>query len=689
MQQQLTHKTGILLYAVIVSTLLMISITLPLQAQDGTFATNTPVDNADNETSSLIFATNTPVSADDVGAGSDESATPQPFFPTNTPISDDSSATEETEITPLIFATNTPLGPAPSSDSEVMIEPGPQDILFNYGMRFWLEAEFVDLVFQQIQTLNSEDGDTQTAVNLLLYELETRFPSAPINPEQRLQLISAMINTPVGALDMRQILRPFIQIALDNNLGVSSFEAEGFNFSLMPANLDGIGDLDSVVQVSYERDNVVLYDEYLLAIANDSGSFTILPMSYDLPAVPFGNINRVTVEYLQDVNRDSLDELVLRVDDGGVSDRFYIIQARNGNAVSLVDPSLELRVGALVNWAVDSESSAIPDITVLETIANSAYPDWQCNSQIEYTWRYERNLYRRSQDLNARYEQVDSMGCTLADANLFSLQPSEAIGLIESAILEYGFDAPSGNRALMTLSMLYVMAGRLDDARNTASSIITIDAEDTWESQQANALIRATNASGNTATDICEALVIASEYPACDINAVLGRLLEVINLNTDDDLVTQLNDLGLPVLEDVVVSQIGHADRTAILFELVGSEWWGFYDGRDGLYRVAPIEAPISFPEAFLPQALLSAPQTAIDALLVENNPARTLTILDNLIITNPDIPLAPSALYLQALAYEFSGDRERARATYYAIWDRYSDSIWGEISAPHLELRQ
>ena len=39
-------------------------------------------------------------------------------------------------------------------------------------------------------------------------------------------------------------------------------------------------------------------------------------------------------------------------------------------------------------------------------------------------------LYRRFQDLNARYNQVDSMGCTLADANLFSLPVPEAIVLL-------------------------------------------------------------------------------------------------------------------------------------------------------------------------------------------------------------------------------------------------------------------
>lgn len=645
MQQQGRYRTGFLFIILFVSLFILMSLALPIHAQGGAFATNTPI-----------------------GA--------------------DDAVDDESEIVPLIFATNTPVGAMPSADSEIMIETGPQDILFNYGMRFWLEADFVQLVFDQIQSLDFESDEAKLAANLLLYELESRFPSAPNNPEQRLQLINAMINTPAGSLDMRQILHPLIQIAIDNNLGSTVFEVEGFAIELTEVNLDGLGEIDRIVHVSYADDGELLYDEYLLATANDSGSFTILPMSYDLPAVPFGDIDGVSLEYLQDVNRDGIDELVLGVDDGGASDHFYIIEHRNGRAVDLVDPSIELRVGNIVNWNVNSEGSAVPVLTVLETQANSAYPDWQCNSQIEYTWRYERNLYRRSQDLNARYNQVDSMGCTLSDANLFALPVPEAISTVESAILEYGFDAPSGNRALMTLSMLYVLTGRLDDARNTAASTITVDDDTTWESIQGNALIQATNASGNTAIDICEAVAMASEFPACDMNAVLGNVLSVLNLDTDADLETQLNDLGLPVLESVVVSQVGQADRIAVSFNLFATEWWGFYDGRDGLYRVEPIEAPITVAEASFPQALLSAPQNAIDALFVDNNPARVLTILDNIVTEKPDIPLSPSALYLQALAHEISGDRERAREDYYTIWDRYRDSFWGDIAAPHLELR-
>ena len=135
------------------------SIALPIQAQDGSFATNTPVGS--------------------VNTSEDEDAEP-PIFTTNTPVGSSAMSDEVTETTPLIFATNTPIGAMPDASSEIMTQTGPQDLLFNYGMRVWFEADFVDLVFEQIQKLDAENEDTELAINLLLYELENRFPSAPI-----------------------------------------------------------------------------------------------------------------------------------------------------------------------------------------------------------------------------------------------------------------------------------------------------------------------------------------------------------------------------------------------------------------------------------------------------------------------------------------------------------------------------
>ncbi|MGB7337655.1 MAG: hypothetical protein WBC91_02100 [Phototrophicaceae bacterium] len=610
------------------------------------------------------------------------------MFATNTPEgasnTDDISTTDAASAAPAIFATNTPEGMV-NTTSDISTPEAP---LFNYGMRFWLESDFVALVSEQVQSLQVGDTDAQLASNILLYEMEQRFPAAPRDAIQREALIAAMLNAPIGALDMRQIVRPFVQNAINANASNTMIEINGFTITLTPANLDGLGALDRVVNVLYQDDAGIRYEEYLLATANESGSFTLLNTNYDLPAVPFDGIEAVSIEHLRDVNADSLDELVLRVKDGVVSDRLFILEYRNGNAVDLVDPALELRVGAIVNWVVDLGNTIPPDLTVLEYQAVSAYPNWQCANQIEYTWQFERNLYRRTQDLNARLSNVDSLGCTLANADLFSLPTSDAITIIETALLGYGFDAPSANRALMTLAMMYTLSGRLDDARNTAQSVITAGDDTTWESQQANALLRALSISGNTALDICEALAIANEFPACDVNAVIGTYLDFVDLTTDSDLETQLNAVGLPVLESVEVSEIGRATRTVLTFNLFDSGWWGFLDAGNGTYRFEPAEAPAGFAESIFPVPLTSAPTSAIDALLVDNDPARVLAILDNTLRENPDVPLAPSAVYLQALASEFTGDRDSARSNYYAIWEMYPEQIWGQISATHLELR-
>ncbi|MEL6307891.1 MAG: hypothetical protein AAFQ52_07095 [Chloroflexota bacterium] len=553
-------------------------------------------------------------------------------FATNTPVGntgDDADAT----VAPMIFATNTPAGGIASTPVPTMIptQAGPESVLFNYALRFWLEEDLVNVLFDQVNALTAEEEDAQLAVNILLYELERRFPGAPTDPEQRAQLIEAVINAPVGTLDMRTIVEPFVQNAINMNPDAGTIEANGFQITLTPVNLDGANGTDRLVQIRYVDDeDVVRYDEYRLATATENNTFALLPTTYDIPAVPFDGVNAVSVYTADDVTANSLDEVVLRVDDNGVSDRFYILSYRNGRAVDLVDPDLELRVGEIVSWNLPIIEGGAPDLTVLETRAESSYPDWQCNSQIEYTWRFERNLYRRSADLNARFNNVPSLGCRLVHVDLFALSTSEAITEVESALLEFGFDSPSATRALMTLAMLYVQAGRIDEARNTAQSIITVGDDETWESQQANALITASGVASNTALDICAALALASESPACDMDATLGRFLTAVDIQTDSDLITQLETFGLPVVENELVSAVGRADRTAVLFALPDTGWWGFVDARDGTYNAEPIDAPAGFEETAFPLVQTQVPQTAYDALLVEDNPARVLTILEN-----------------------------------------------------------
>jgi hypothetical protein len=593
-------------------------------------------------------------------------------FPTNTPSGSSST----------LFATNTP-APIPPTATPL----GPQAELFNYGLRLWNEAAFLSLLYQQIAMLSAEDLESQLALNLTLYEMNLRFPDAPSNLEERRRLVNAMLAAPIGTIDMRSTVRPLIEAAINQTPDSMSLEAEGFDISLTAANLDNRGGEDRIAHVRYETDGITYYEEYLLLLATERG-FRLLDTDYTLYAVPYGGIESVSLMYLQDVNHDAVDDLVLRVDNGGVNDLFYIIGHRNEKAGNLVDSTTPLLVGTLVAWPFDDPAIRNPEMTVLELRPESAYPDWPCNSQIEYHWTYERNLYRRFTDLNARFEEVDSLGCNLRNANLFALEPNEAVVQVENALLNYGFDAAGSNRAILTLAMLYVLTGRLDDARNLAQSAMPVDAPNSWEALQADALLRGIGASGNTALDICQAMALASDYPACEMNDVLGRYLQAIPFKRDTDLVEQLNEAGLLVAQSLPLREVGRANRTLIYFALAETDWWAFVERSDGSYSVEAAEAPAGFEETILPIAQIQPSQAAYDALFLSNDPNRVLTILDNLSRQNPDAPLSPSGLFLQALAYDLTGARETARRLYYEVWETYPDTVWALVAGEHLELR-
>ena len=106
------------------------------------------------------------------------------------------------------------------------------------------------------------------------------------------------------------------------------------------------------------------------------------------------------------------------------------------------------------------------------------------------------------------------------------------------------------------------------------------------------------------------------------------------------------------------------------------------------VYEAEIIDAPEDFGEASLPPALLDAPQNAYDALLLFGDATGALNVLENTVLNNPDVPLSPAALYLQALSYDLSADRTRARDAYYSLWAEYTYSRWGQLAGAHLERR-
>lgn len=644
-------------------------------AQTG-FATNTPAANQQPP----LFATNTPA--------------PMVTRPPN----------QGGDSQPPLFATNT-LVPSPTP-IPISPTPAPPDAPFeNYALRLWLEQDLLNLLFEQVEALSGAENpqEARTALQLTQYELRRRFPNATGNVANAERLIDAMLVAPRGAVDMRPVVRPYIEGRL-NASGlqpqVNTFQGQvrGFGLDIQAANLDGFSPVDALIHIQYPMDatpDTVLYNDYVLARRTESGLFDFFDVGYDLPAAPFDDIEAIQLNRVQDVNLDGVDEVVLRVRDGNVNERLYILSVRNNQVIDLTRPDEAIRFGEIVNWPLATAFDQAAELTVLQYRAESEAPDWPCLSVLPVTWTYTSNFYRPSTDLNARYTIQNSLGCAMRAeemgnnrAALFGLLPSEAIAIVEANLLEYGLSSPGSDRALMTLAMLYAMNGQLEQARNTAQTVQATSENGSWADRQSNALLRALQNTANTALDICEALVEAAPAPACDINAVIGRYLNLIELRTDDALDVQLAAYSLPVREEVVISEIGRANRTGIQFDIAGSRWWGFVAERDGRYRAEPIETPAEFEPAPSRNAFLQAPASAYEALLVNNNPAQVLNILASLESNNPGTPFTPDALYLRALSFDLVGSRSEARRAYFDLWRIYPRNLWGQLAAAHLERR-
>ena len=628
------------------------------------------------------FATNTPAS--------DEASPPTGGFPTNMPV----SVTDPTASNSIdIFATNTPVGGAQATATPT--PSGPSQSLFNYSLRLWIERDLIALAQQQIAAVDRDDPATVTALQLTLYELDRRFPQAPRDPAQRRQLIAAMVNAPAGLIDMRALVRPFVAEQVNQAPERDSLSVAGFTLLRTPANFNGDDIDDTLVNISYrDDDGALVYQDFILLIGREAGGFDLPPHNYALFAAPFGGVRDIILPQVVDANRDTLDEVLLQVIDNEPNRRLVPVAFRNGQVIEIVEAPRQIRFIEQVSFPIADPDVPSPELRVITARRETTPPDWPCLSEIEFVWAYDRNLYRRSlPDLNARFSNQDSLACALLEADqdqpIFSRIPSDARLLIENTLLEYGFDADGADRALMTLAMIYALEGRVEDARNTAQSIIPADQPDAWAAQQATALIVALEQPNLTGIDICETLAQANPAPACDMNPLLGRTLDVLNLTTDEDLIEQLENFSLPIANVVVLDEVGRAQRTAVQFDLADTTWWGFTAGRDGFYTAQPIPTPEGF-EVIPAMAsdTLQLPPIALSLLVREDDPAAALNILENVQQNNPQGDFSAQALYAQALAHELIGAREDARQTYYAVWLQYPDTIWGNLARQHLELR-
>jgi tetratricopeptide (TPR) repeat protein len=615
-------------------------------------------------------------------------------FSTNTPNAQTPAPVAQTAApAPNLFATSTPFGFVPSPTPIPSIAPvSPSASVAFYALPTWFEADLLDLLLRQINNMGFGGAEEIVAVQLTQYELSKRFPNAPTSNADLDQLINAMLGAPIGSVDMRPFVRRYVGAELNRQPDVNTVLYNGFSADIQPAKLNADDIEDAVIRIQYPADpspeNPLRYDDTLLAIRDELGRYTFLPTQYDVPAFPFININSVTLSGISDVNRDTLDEVIFVVDDGGVNQRWVIVGVRNNVAVDLVAPNQTLRVGRLLDWAIDAPSIDAATLNVLEYRAESLAPDWACVSELPITWRYENNFYRRSVALNTDFTRQDSLACRLfgITPSLFSQNTPDAIAIVEQALQSYPFDSPSADRAFITLAMLYALDGRLDNARATAESALATYGADSWAGQQASALIMAISDPNNTGLDICEALVQASRDGACDINGLLERYFTLIQLRGDQDLQVQLEQFGFPVAETTTITQVGRATRVVIRFDLVGADSFGFFVDRDGFYVSERQATPTGTNS--VANTTLETPLGAIDALLGDDNPQGAIALIDTFEANLGAASLSPISQYIRALAYDLTGKRDQARTAYYTLWQASGASIWGQLAGEHLEQR-
>lgn len=607
----------------------------------------------------LVFATNT-------------APAPALSFATNTP---------EVALLNVTFATNTPR----ATPEPLVIAP-----LESYGLRFWDEAALTGLLLEQVKQLVPGDADRRYAVRLLQQELTRRFPNAPRDIAVRQELIDSMLGAPRGSVDMRPFVRAYISAALNQQQPTfetaNEFVFGGFNIMVMPANLDGDGRFDAIIQTRFpatvENPAEIRYQDFMPARIDENGVYQLLDSTPPLPAAPMDDAVNITLERLGDLTSDGLGELALSVEREDVNRELFIYGWRNGTINNLIDPEQRLLYGDIIDWPLNSSAFTVRELSEIS-------PAWNCFGERAVTWSWSLNFFRAPETVSD-FTTQNRLGCLLYEAEpLFTQPPTQALSSIDSLLpLALPEDAVSAHRAAMVGAMLNVLAGRPDVALETVRTLQTEAVAGTWLAEQTGAFLSAAEQPDVTPLKLCAALQAASNYGACDIDQVLARLFTEQPLSRVEPIPAQLARLGITVLDQLTISEVSRADREAVRFDLGGEHWWAFAPLGDEVYTAEQIEPPTAFAAVAERAPVILPPSTAYDALLVESDPTVTLNLLANTMRDNPNVPLAASARFLQAVCYEILGSRDEARQTYYLLWRDDPTSVWGQLAAAHLEQR-
>ena len=577
-----------------------------------------------------------------------------------------------------VFATNTP-PPAP-----------PSTTVDNYAIPVWVETNFLEFVFEQLQQGYENHGEFQLVSQLVLHELQQRFPNAPSQLQDQETIINILLEAPRGMVDMRAFVHPIIEAVLQNQEGQANISYEGFSISLLDIEADGNEETtEKVIYTRYPEDSeTLLYEEFTFAQQNETGTYQLIPAENSYPVVPF-TAETFLNHQIVDTNGNTVQELVLMLDDGKINNRIAILSLRGEQVIDLAQPE-EIRIAEVRSWDLNNPEIPTPELQTIRYQLESE--TWGCLSEHLVTWVYQANYFRPATNSEeAVFRQQDSLACRMLNLEPIFERPWErAISLVELELANYPPTEIDYTRATLTLAMLHALTGNRSQAMDIiANHQPKDDISNTTLAEQIDLFLSMINTSDSTAVTICESLDLRFERGACNLDDVILRLLQDNPLSQSDSIVEQLEALGLPVEQTLTLTEVGFVDRLAVDFALANTNWIAFAPrGENDTYVASRIETPEGFEVVNLPFGFLEAPPRAYDALLQDNNPIQVLNILDNLVEDNPDMVLSPQTRYLKALSYDLAGNRQIARQEYFSLWTQFPQSIWGQLASKHLERR-
>ncbi len=584
--------------------------------------------------------------------------------------------------TPRILPTNTVRPPLPTPAM-------PDASLDFYALRLWDERSMVDVLVSQVLAVRPGDAESALAVRLLQHELNVRFPGAPRDARQRGDLLAAMLEAPLGSVDMREVARAYLidvlntrQISLDQPIDL--FEGNWL-YIITPANVDNRPPADALVRISHSVEFGVPspYNDALFITGAPGQGYRLFEADY--PAAPLGEVRELPTALLADANDDGLDELVVSLrmgeaaSSGLFNDEMRIYGWRGDAVVNLVAPGETIRYRGIRfegdEWLNDGRFTV--DVARVESAR------WGCVAQQPVEWAWSLNSFR-AQSSGAFVEQP-SLGCTVFDLGALFAAPLEAaVAQIEEAFARADTADPTSGRVQVGLAVLLAMQGETEEALQLVGEFGDPDL-----AAQAAALRRSI-AEDDTQAELCAAVVAAAASPEsalCDMDGVLERVFREQPLRRDEPLEPQLEALGIRVREQTTIQQVGRLDRQAFRFNLAGAGWWAFAPLEADVYTAERIPTPAGFELPTRLPGVVALPDAALDALLRGDTTA-ALVALDN---ARRDLPAAQTTTafdFVRILTLDLSGDRVNARAGYYALWMRDPGGIWGQLAAAHLERR-